>query len=251
MYTIDLNADLGESFGAYNIGQDSELLQWITSANIACGLHAGDPIVMERTVGLAQQRGIAIGAHPGFPDLQGFGRRNMVLAPMEVKAFLLYQIGALAAFVRSAGATLHHVKPHGALYTMAARDRNLARAIAEAVSVFDPNLSLMALAGSQMVEEGHALGISTIEEAFADRGYDKEGNLIPRSQPGAIIRDPQVVAIRAVQMIRSGFVQAVTGEQVPLSFQSLCIHGDNPNACAIAQAVHQAMVEEGIVLQAV
>ena len=125
MYTIDLNADLGESFGAYNIGQDSELLQWITSANIACGLHAGDPIVMERTVGLAQQRGIAIGAHPGFPDLQGFGRRNMVLAPMEVKAFLLYQIGALAAFVRSAGATLHHVKPHGALYTMAARDRNL------------------------------------------------------------------------------------------------------------------------------
>lgn len=251
MLTMDLNADLGESFGAYHIGQDLELLQWITSANIACGLHAGDPIVMERTVGLAQQRGIAIGAHPGFPDLQGFGRRNMILAPTEVKAFLLYQIGALAAFVRSAGVTLHHVKPHGALYTMAACDRNLAAAIAEAVSVFDPNLSLMALAGSYMVEEGHALGISTIEEAFADRGYDRDGNLIPRGQPGALIRDPQIVAIRAVQMVRSGFVQAVTGEQVPLSFQSLCIHGDTPNAGAIAQAVHQAMVEEGIFLQAI
>lgn len=250
MYTMDLNADLGESFGAYTIGQDLELLQWITSANIACGLHAGDPIVMERTVGLAQQRGIAIGAHPGFPDLQGFGRRNMVLAPMEVKAYLLYQIGALAAFVRSAGATLHHVKPHGALYTMAARDRNLARAIVEAISVFDPNLSLMALAGSQMVEEGHALGLSIIEEAFADRGYDKEGNLISRGQPGAIIHDPQVVAIRAAQMVRSRCVQALTGEQVPLSFQSLCIHGDTPDAAAIAQAVHLAMVEEGIVLQA-
>jgi UPF0271 protein len=251
MHTIDLNADLGESFGAYNIGQDSELLQWITSANIACGLHAGDPIVMERTVGLARQRGIAIGAHPGFPDLQGFGRRNMALTPGEVKVFLLYQIGALAAFVRSAGATLHHVKPHGALYTMAARDRNLARAIAEAVSAFDPSLSLMALAGSQMAEESRALGISTIEEAFADRGYDTEGNLVPRSQPGAIICHPQTAAIRAVQMVRSGFVQAVTGEQVPLSFQSLCIHGDAPNAVAIAQAVHQAMVKEGIVLRAV
>jgi UPF0271 protein len=251
MYTMDLNADLGESFGAYTIGQDLELLQWITSANIACGLHAGDPIVMERTVGLAKQRGIAIGAHPGFPDLQGFGRRNMVLAPMEVKAYLLYQIGALAAFVRSTGATLHHVKPHGALYTMAARDRNLARAIVEAISVFDPNLSLMALAGSQMVEEGHALGLPIIEEAFADRGYDKEGNLIPRGQPGAILRDPQVVATRVAQMVRSGCVQAVTGEQVPLSFQSLCIHGDTPNAGAIAQAVHQAMVKEGIVLRPV
>ncbi len=244
--TIDLNCDLGESFGPYTIGNDEALMRLITSANVACGYHAGDPLVMDKTVRLAVQHGVAIGAHPGFPDLVGFGRRPMQLSAEEIENDVLYQVGALAAFARAAGRELSHVKPHGALYNMAAADAEVARAIVRGIARAGSNLVVVGLPGSALVQAAQEAGLPTAREGFADRAYNADGALRSRKLPGALIHDPEVAAARAVQMARDGTVTAYDGEQIALPVDTLCIHGDNANAVAIAQAVRAALTQAGI-----
>lgn len=248
--TVDLNCDLGESFGTWTLGQDAEVMASITSANIACGYHAGDPDVMRRTVRLAREAGVAVGAHPGLPDLAGFGRRDMRVRPDEVTGMVLYQLGALAAIARAEGVDLRHVKPHGALYNMAARDRALAAAIAEAVRVFDSALVLFGLAGSALVAAGEATGLRVASEVFADRSYQRDGSLAPRGTPGAIIDDASMVAARAVEMARDGCVTASTGERVILRADTICVHGDTPGAAALACRLRAALEAAGIAVKA-
>ncbi len=209
--TVDLNCDMGESFGPWPMGDDAALMQHITSANIACGFHAGDPLIMQRTVRLALQHGVAIGAHPGYPDLQGFGRRAMQLSPEEVYAAVLYQIGALQSIAQAEGGRLHHVKPHGALYNAAAKDRALADAIARAVHAVDNNLILYGLSGSALIDAGRAVGLRTCSEVFADRGYEPDGSLTPRNRPGALIDDPEKAAGQALEMVRGRRVRSASG----------------------------------------
>ena len=221
MYHVDLNSDLGESFGAYTIGLDKEVIAQISSANVACGYHAGDPLVMAETARLCREAGVAIGAHPGFPDLMGFGRRNMACSPKEVKAYMSYQLGALYAFAKAAGLKLQHVKPHGALYNMAAKDAALARAIAEAVAEFDDKLILLGLANSFLLTEAEAVGLRTASEVFADRAYQAEGK-----------------------------VTAITGEEVPLRADSICVHGDNPSAVEFVREIRKTLTEEGVQVEA-
>ncbi|MCP4543043.1 MAG: LamB/YcsF family protein [Chloroflexi bacterium] len=246
MMKIDLNCDMGESFGRYGIGDDAALMPLITSANIACGLHAGDPLVMERTVNLASEHGVGVGAHPGFPDLQGFGRRGMQLAPDEVEVFVLYQIGALAAFAQAAGADLVHVKPHGALYNLAAKDRSLAEAIARAVARFSRQLILVGLSNSLLVEAGLEAGLPVAREAFADRAYEVDGSLRSRKLPGAVLHDPAQAAEQAVRIARDGIVIAYTGKEVPVQAETICLHGDTPTALSIAQSIRQALTSAGV-----
>lgn len=243
---VDLNADLGESFGVYRLGLDAEVLRHVTSANIACGFHAGDPMVMARTVAMAAENGVGIGAHPGYPDLQGFGRRNMELAPEEVKNLVIYQVGALTAFARAAGRPLQHVKAHGALYNMAARDLRLARAIAEGVKAAAPDAILLALAGSAMVRAAEEVGLKVAQEVFADRAYNADGTLVPRSRPDAMIHDPEIAIPRAVRMVTEGKVTAITGEEVPIQADSICVHGDNPEAIAFVARIRRALEEAGV-----
>ena len=246
MLKVDLNSDLGESFGAYKIGMDADILQYVSSANVACGFHAGDPLVMEETVRLAKKAGAAVGAHPGYPDLQGFGRRNMICTPKEVKAYVKYQLGALLAFTRTAGITLQHCKPHGALYNMAAKDKALAAAIAEAVADVDAGIILLGLAGSAMTEAGKEAGLRIAGEVFADRAYQADGSLVPRSMPGAVIHDTEEALSRTVRMVKEGIVTAVTGETVPLTADSICVHGDNPSALAFVKAIRERLETEGV-----
>lgn len=242
---IDLNCDMGESFGRYTLGSDAGLLALVTSVNIACGLHAGDPLVMANTVRLAKQAGAAIGAHPGYPDLQGFGRRSMEMAVDEVESVVLYQIGALAAFARAEQGKLTHVKPHGALYNQAAKDRLLADAIARAVQRFDPALILVGLAGSQLIQAGIEMGLRTANEGFPERGYNPDGSLMNRRLPGALIHDPQQAADQALRLVREGIATPTGIVQV----DTLCIHGDSPGAVEIAQAVRARLQAAGIELR--
>ncbi|MCS7058330.1 MAG: LamB/YcsF family protein [Meiothermus sp.] len=246
---IDLNVDAGESFGNWKLGLDEALFPLVSSVNVACGFHAGDPLTMRRTLELAQRAGIAVGAHPGFPDLVGFGRREMAATPEEVYADVLYQVGALAAFLRVAGMPLHHVKPHGALYNRATRDAPTAAAIARAVRDYDPGLPLVVLPGTPLEVEAQRLGLRTVAEAFPERGYTQDGRLAPRGTPGAWIHDPELAARRAVQMVLRGQVETVDGGVVPVRAQTLCIHGDNPQALAIAKAVREALEREGVVVR--
>ena len=246
MLKVDLNSDLGESFGAYKIGMDADILQYVSSANVACGFHAGDPLVMEETVRLAKKAGAAVGAHPGYPDLQGFGRRNMICTPKEVKVYVKYQLGALLAFTRSARIPLQHCKPHGALYNMAAKDKALAAAIAEAVADVDAGIILLGLAGSAMTEAGKEAGLRVAGEVFADRAYQADGSLVPRSMPGAVIHDTEETLSRTVRMVKEGIVTAVTGETVPLTADSICVHGDNPSALAFVKAIRERLETEGV-----
>ncbi|MBR4165811.1 MAG: 5-oxoprolinase subunit PxpA [Lachnospiraceae bacterium] len=246
MLKVDLNSDLGESFGAYKIGMDADILQYVSSANVACGFHAGDPLVMEETVRLAKKAGAAVGAHPGYPDLQGFGRRNMICTPKEVKVYVKYQLGALLAFTRSARIPLQHCKPHGALYNMAAKDKALAAAIAEAVADVDAGIILLGLAGSAMTEAGKEAGLRVAGEVFADRAYQADGSLVPRSMPGAVIHDTEEALSRTVRMVKEGIVTAVTGETVPLTADSICVHGDNPSALAFVKAIRERLETEGV-----
>ncbi len=246
--TVDLNCDLGEGFGRYRLGNDAALLDIVTSANIACGFHAGDPAIMARTVGLAAERGVAIGAHPSLPDLQGFGRRDMAITPDEAYQIVLYQIGALSGFARAVGATLHHVKPHGALYNMAAADPGLARAIARAVRDFDPKLHLVGLAGSELVRKAESAGLRAVSEVFADRAYLANGSLAPRSSPGAVIHDIDAVVARVLRMVREGKVDSVDGGTVSIKAQTICVHGDTPGAVDLAQALRDALLADGIAL---
>jgi UPF0271 protein len=239
---------MGESFGRYTLGTDAELMPYITSANIACGLHASDPLVMDRTVRMARDQGVGIGAHPGFPDLQGFGRRIMHLSPDEAEAFILYQVGALAGFVRAAGAELVHVKPHGALYNQAAKDRPLAEAIARGVARFSRGLILCGLASSHLIEAGQEMGLPVAREAFADRAYEDDGSLRPRGLPGAVLHEPAQAAEQAVRIARDGLVVAHSGQKVPVQAETLCVHGDTPTALTIAQAIRGTLDQAGIVV---
>ena len=243
---VDLNCDLGESFGRYGLGEDEAMLRVVTSANIACGLHAGDPSVMARTVALAKQNRVAVGAHPGYPDLQGFGRREMQLSPDELEAFILYQIGALAGFCRAAGVPLVHVKPHGALYNTVAREADLAAAVARAISAFDPNLIVVTLPGSALGQAAQALGLRVACEGFADRAYRADGTLAPRSEPGAVIHDPAQAAERAVRMVTRGEVETTDGRVISLHVDTLCIHGDTSGAVRIAAQLRAALEAAGI-----
>ena len=246
MPRIDLNCDMGESFGAWTLGNDEAVLAYVSSANIACGYHAGDPRTMRRTVASALARGVAVGAHPGFPDLAGFGRRPMSLSQDEVYEAVLYQIGALAGFARAAGGRLRFVKPHGALYNMAARDRALAAAIVAAVADFDHTLAFYGLAGSEMLHAAEAAGLTAVSEVFADRAYLDDGSLAPRGQAGALIEDHQQSVAQALSMVLDGKVRALSGREVPVRADTLCIHGDKPDALALARCLRDALAEAGV-----
>jgi 5-oxoprolinase (ATP-hydrolysing) subunit A len=237
MQSIDLNCDMGESFGAFTIGQDEALMEYVSSVNIACGFHAGDPSIMNRTVRLAKERGIAIGAHPGYPDLQGFGRREMTLAPPEIYDIVIYQIGALSGFARAAGGDLHHVKAHGALYNAAAKDPAIASAIARAVYDVDKKLLFVGLSGSPMISAAKTLGLATANEVFADRTYQDDGTLTPRSDPNALIEDPGKAAQQVLQMIQRKTVTSVSGKEIPVMADTVCIHGDGKHALEFAKAI--------------
>ena len=239
--TIDINSDLGESFGAWRMGDDAALLAIVSSANIACGFHAGDPDIMRGTVAMAVQHDVAIGAHVSLPDLQGFGRREMAVTPNEAYAMTLYQIGALQAFAQAAGTRLRHVKPHGALYNMAARDARLAAAIARAVHDFDPSLFLFGLANSALIDAGLAAGIPVAAEAFADRRYRADGSLQPRREPDAVIKEGDEAIAQAMAMAREGQVRAVDGSIVSLQADTLCVHGDGEHAVAFARRLRAAL----------
>jgi UPF0271 protein len=247
---IDLNGDVGESFGAYEMGHDAALIPILTSANIACGFHAGDPGVMRATVALAREHGTAVGAHPGFSDLVGFGRREMKATPREVEDLVAYQIGALAGIAASQGVRLAHVKPHGALYNMAARDMELAAAIARATAAVDPSLMLFGLPGSKSLEAAQRHKVRPVSEAFADRAYRRDGSLVPRSEPGAVIEDAEIVVSRAVAIARDRMVIAADGTRVPVDVQTICVHGDTPGAAVLASRIRRALSDAGIDVRA-
>jgi UPF0271 protein len=243
---VDLNCDMGESFGRYRIGADEAMMQYITSANIACGYHAGDPLVMDWAVRLAAKYGVGIGAHPGFPDLMGFGRRVMQLSSEEIENYILYQIGALAAFARATDVELAHVKPHGALYNMAAKDVELARAIVRGIARFSRELIAVCPAGSAMIGAAEEAGLRVAREGFADRAYNLDGTLRSRQLSGALIEDPCMAAERAIKMVRDGIVVAHTGEEIPLRVETICVHGDTPTAVQIAQVIRKELRAAGI-----
>ncbi|MBO9131404.1 5-oxoprolinase subunit PxpA [Bacillus sp. 165] len=247
---IDLNCDLGESFGAYQLGNDKEILNYVTSANIACGFHAGDPSTMRKTVNLALEKGVAIGAHPGLPDLIGFGRRNMDISTQEAYDIVLYQIGALQAFVQAEGGSLQHVKPHGALYNMAAKNSELAIAVAEAVYKADSRLILFGLAGSNLVKAGEKIGLHTAHEVFADRTYQRDGTLTPRRQDNAVITNDKQSVHQIVRMIKEGYVRSVQGVDVVVQANTVCIHGDGPHALEFAYKIRAELEAEGITIRA-
>jgi UPF0271 protein len=249
MFTVDLNCDMGESFGAYRIGRDEEILPYITSANIACGFHAGDPGTMRKTVQRALSHNVMIGAHPGLPDLVGFGRRNMAITPQEAYDLVVYQVGALQAFVQAEGASMQHVKPHGALYNMAARQADLARAIAEAVYRVNPELYLVGLAGSQLIEQGKAAGLRVKSEVFSDRTYQQDGSLTPRSQPDALITDDEQAVQQVIRMVKEGKVRTQQGNDIEILAETVCIHGDGPHALAFARHIREALQSAGIAVQ--
>jgi UPF0271 protein len=243
---IDINCDMGESFGPWKMGADAEVMPNITSANVACGAHAGDPGVMRRTIRAAKQHGVAVGAHPGFADLQGFGRREMQADPAEVEDSLIAQIGALAAMARAEAAPLRHVKAHGALYNMAARDRKLADAVARAIKAFDASLVMFGLPKSPLIEAGIAAGLRVAAEGFADRSYEADGSLTPRSRPGAVIHDAAVVVDRAVRMVRDGVVLTSEGREIPLKVDTICVHGDTPGAPDLTRRIRAGLEAAGI-----
>jgi UPF0271 protein len=246
----DLNCDLGEGFGAWTAGDDAALLDVVTSANIACGFHAGDPNTMRRVCQQAADNGVAIGAHVGYRDLAGFGRRPMTVAPEDLVNDVLYQIAALEGFARVAGTRVSYVKPHGALYNTVATDAEQAAAVVEAVHLYDPGLSLLGLPDSQSLAAAGAKGLTGVPEAFVDRAYDNRGGLVPRGVPGAVIHDAEAVVKRSLTMVWTGRVTAVDGSEVPLAPRSLCIHGDTPDAVDIARRVRHALITSGVVLAA-
>lgn len=250
MQSIDLNCDMGEAFGNYQMSNDDLLMDYITSANIACGFHAGDPQVMQHTVRMAIQKGVAIGAHPGLQDLQGFGRREMKLTPNEAYQITIYQIGALSGFVKAAGGRLSHVKPHGALYNMAAKDGLLAQAIVEAIHDFDTRLILYALAGSEMITAAKKTGLRSAAEVFADRSYQDDGSLTPRTQPGAIITDEQRSIAQVMMMVQQQKVVSIHQKMVPLSAETLCLHGDGEHALPFAKTISTQLKAAGITISA-
>ncbi len=248
---VDINADLGESFGAYTLGQDERLMRAITSANVACGFHAGDPSVMRRTLRLAREAGVAVGAHPGFPDLVGFGRREMKVSAGEAEDFVLYQIGALAGMAAAEGMRLQHVKPHGALFNMAVHEAALSGAIARAVAAFDRSLILFGLPGSEIVKAGRREGLRVASEVFADRAYEPDGTLASRRKAGSVIHDADAVVARAVRLITEGTVVATDGSTLRLEADTICVHGDTPGSDVLAARVREGLEAAGVRVTAI
>lgn len=250
-HRIDLNADVGESFGPWELGEDAQLIPLVSSVNVACGFHAGDPLTMERTIRIAASAGVAIGAHPGYPDLAGFGRRELSMGRDELEAAVLYQVGALAAFARERGEEIGHVKPHGALYNLAARDPGTAEAVASAVRRFSGSLVLVGLAGSVMLEAGRAAGLAVAAEAFADRVYEPDGSLRSRRLPDALLDDPALVGAQALRLATEGRVIAIDGSAVALEADTICVHGDAPGAAGRAGAARAALEAAGVEIRAI
>ena len=249
---IDINCDLGESYGHFKVGQDSKIMPHITSANVACGFHAGDPVTMAHTVELAKKFGVAVGAHPGYPDLMGFGRREMKSNSEEVKSYVMYQVGALQAFAKASSISLQHVKPHGALYDVAARDKNISSAIAEAVRSVDSDLILLGPPHSMIAEAASRMGLRVALEAFADRAYNPDGTLVPRSQPDSVIEEPKLVVERAKEMVERGTVSAINGKVVHLGeVHTICVHGDTPNAVEMAITLKPKLLAAKIDVQSI
>ncbi|MFA4867048.1 MAG: 5-oxoprolinase subunit PxpA [Pedobacter sp.] len=249
-YSVDLNCDMGESFGNYQIGNDEAIFPYITSANIACGFHAGDAAVMKKTVKLALKYNVEIGAHPGLPDLQGFGRREMAISTEEAYDLVIYQIGALMGFVKSEGGVLHHVKPHGALYNMAAVNAGIAEAVAEAVYKIDPTLVLYGLSGTELIKAGSKIGLRVANEVFADRTYQDDGNLTSRKLHNALICDVGQAVAQSLRMVRKGLVTSVNGLDIAIKADTICLHGDTEHAATFAAKIHTAFKEKNIGLQA-
>lgn len=250
MYQVDINCDLGESFGQYTIGADEQILEYVTSANIACGFHAGDPTVMRKTVRMALDKGVKIGAHPGLQDLAGFGRRPMAISAAEAYDLVIYQIGALSAFLKAEGGTMQHVKPHGALYNMAAKNTELSESIAKAVYDVDPNLVLFGLSGSELALAGERIGLQVAHEVFSDRTYQTDGTLTSRSEPHALIEEDEQAVQQVVRMVREGKVRTVQGEDIKLKADTVCIHGDGSHALQFARTITAKLKEAGIHLKA-
>jgi UPF0271 protein len=246
--SVDLNADLGESFGRYELPGETELLGLVTSANVACGFHAGDPMVMQRTVSAAAGRGVTIGAHPGYRDLSGFGRRELAATPAEIAADVTYQVGALDAFCRAAGTRVRYVKLHGALYHRAALDKEAAKAVAVALRQLDSELVVLGPEGTAMLQAAQAIGLDVAREGFVDRAYQPDGRLVPRSEPGAVLDDVESIAERALRMVQDHYVVAIDGTRCIIRADSVCVHGDGPKAVAIVQAVRRAFDAAGITL---
>ncbi|MTV81582.1 LamB/YcsF family protein [Secundilactobacillus folii] len=244
MPQVDLNCDLGESFGRYTLGLDDQVLPYITSANVACGFHAGDPEVMQHTVDLAVADHVQIGAHPGLPDLEGFGRRPMQITPEAARDDVKYQIGALQAFVPSH--RLHHVKPHGALYNMAVKDYDLAYAICKGIKEVDPQLLLVGLANSQLIRAAKEVGLPYEQEVFADRAYEADGSLVSRQKPGAVIVDEDLAVSRTINMIKTHQVTSIDGQVIDIQPDTICVHGDGVKALAFVKKIHQALTNDGI-----
>lgn len=246
MFSIDLNSDLGEGFGAYRMGNDAEIISHVTSANVACGWHAGDPMIMDKTVKMAKKNKVNVGAHPGYPDMMGFGRRKMVLSPLEIKNYMKYQIGALDAFVKSEGLKLQHVAPHGALGNLCQYDREVSRAICEAVYEYDPELIIFYCAGAVLGDEARKIGLGTAAEIFADRAYMDDLSLVPRSMEGSMITDEDLAIARCIRMIKEGKVTSITGKEIDIKGDTLCVHGDGPKALAFVKKIIKAFEKEGI-----
>ena len=249
MYSVDLNSDLGESFGAYTIGRDQDIIPLVSSANVACGFHAGDPTVMAKTVQLCKIHHAAIGAHPGFNDLVGFGRRNMTISPADAKNMIIYQVGALDAFCKANGLKMQHVKPHGALYNMAAKDAALARAICEGIYEIDSSLIMLGLANSEMITAAKEIGLPYASEVFADRAYEDDGTLVARTKPGSMIEDENEAVNRVVGMIKNRTVKSINGKEIPIAADSVCVHGDSEKALLFVKRIRAALEAEGITIQ--
>lgn len=246
MIKVDLNCDMGESYGRYNLGLDSEVAKYISSANIACGYHAGDPVTMEKTVKIMKENGVAVGAHPGFPDLLGFGRRNMAVTPDEARAYVQYQAGALMAFCMSNGLPLQHIKPHGALYNMAGKDYELSSAICKGIKLVSEDIILMGLSGSQTMKAAQDCGVKFACEVFADRAYEDDGSLVARSKPGAVIKDEDEAIERVIKMVLHHKVTSINGKEIEITPHSVCVHGDNEKALMFVQKIHKALNENGV-----
>jgi UPF0271 protein len=248
---IDLNSDMGESFGAWRMGRDAELMDYVSSINIACGFHAGDPTIIAETIKTAIKKGVSVGAHPSYPDLQGFGRREMALSPEEVFDVVLYQIAAVKGICEAYGIKLHHVKPHGALYNRAAKDPALAKAIVKAVKTLDKNLVFYGLAGSHLISEAEKIGLKTASEVFADRTYQPDGTLTPRTEPGALIENAERAVAQVLEMVKDQTVTAVGGEKISIKADTVCIHGDTPQAPEFARTIRERLIKNGIEVSAI
>ncbi len=247
---VDLNADVGESVGPWPMGDDERLIPLVTSVNVACGAHAGNPLTIDRTIRAAVANRVAVGAHPGYPDLVGFGRRDLDMAPDELEASLVYQVGAVAAFARSAGTPLRHVKPHGALYNLAAREPAVAATIARAVARVSADLVLVGLAGSALLSAATDAGLASAAEAFADRAYESDGTLRSRRLAGAVLASPELAAAQALSIVRDGRVTTHDGHVVAVRADTICIHGDTPAAAEFAKAIRAALTDAGVTIAA-